>query len=134
MAPVLIVAVLFLITFGLSSLLRRRRFALPPGPKGLPIVGNLFNRPTSRAWLYYGSWSDAYNSDVVSMEVLGQPVIILNSAKAAMELLEKRSAIYADKPSALRQVNTRLILKIRFPYVQRSHGLGLGLWFHAILR
>ncbi|KAF9023913.1 cytochrome P450 [Hymenopellis radicata] len=99
MAPVLVVALLFLITLGLSSLRRRRRFALPPGPKGLPIVGNVFDRPLSRAWLCYGGWSDTYNSDVVSMEVFGQPVIILNSAKAAVELLEKRSAIYSDKPS-----------------------------------
>lgn len=36
--------------------------------------------------------------DVVYISFFGRPVIILNSAKALADLLEKRSAIYSDRP------------------------------------
>jgi hypothetical protein len=34
----------------------------------------------------------------MSMKLLGQPFIILSSPKAAFDLLEKRGAIYSDRP------------------------------------
>ncbi|KAF9462161.1 cytochrome P450 [Collybia nuda] len=71
---------------------------LPPGPKGLPIVGNLFQIPRERSWLTYADWSSTLG-DVLYMEVLNNPLVILNSSKAATELLEKRSVNYADRPS-----------------------------------
>ncbi|KAJ8495827.1 hypothetical protein ONZ51_g1458 [Trametes cubensis] len=35
--------------------------------------------------------------DIFSINLLGQPVIVLNSVKAAKDLLDKRSAIYSDR-------------------------------------
>ena len=35
--------------------------------------------------------------DVVSVEVFGQPIIILSSPEAVTDLFEKRSAIYSDR-------------------------------------
>ncbi|KAF9006809.1 cytochrome P450, partial [Hymenopellis radicata] len=72
---------------------------LPPGPKGFPIVGNLFDRPTRNAWLAYADWKSTYGSDVVSVNVGGHPLVVLNSTKAASELFERRSANYSDRPS-----------------------------------
>ncbi|KAF9029596.1 hypothetical protein BDZ89DRAFT_890777, partial [Hymenopellis radicata] len=51
-----------------------------------------------KTWLKYTEWMAQYG-DVLSMEILGQPVIVVNSAKAANELFEKRSSIYADRPA-----------------------------------
>jgi hypothetical protein len=39
-----------------------------------------------------------FSGDVVSYHVFGQVIIVLNSVKAAKELLEKRSRIYSDRP------------------------------------
>ena len=36
--------------------------------------------------------------DVIYINTLGQDTIILNSSKAAVDLLDKRSAIYSDRP------------------------------------
>ena len=36
--------------------------------------------------------------DVFSLQVPGKTIIVINSEKAANELLEKRSAIYSDRP------------------------------------
>ncbi|KAN0118658.1 Cytochrome P450 [Russula decolorans] len=78
----------------------RRRPALPfpPGPKGLPILGNALDMPRENPWLTYWQWGKKCNSDIVHANSLGTHVIVLNSAKAVRELFEKRSSIYSDRP------------------------------------
>ncbi|EMD36558.1 hypothetical protein CERSUDRAFT_138257 [Gelatoporia subvermispora B] len=68
----------------------------PPGPRGWPIIGNLLNVPTAYPWLTYKEWSKTYGP-VVHIKVLGQPIIILNTAKTVFDLLEARSANYSDR-------------------------------------
>lgn len=36
--------------------------------------------------------------DVIYLRILGRPVIVLNSAQAATDLLEKRGENYSDRP------------------------------------
>lgn len=38
----------------------RRDSRLPPGPKQLPLFGNLFNAPKDEQWLVYREWSRAF--------------------------------------------------------------------------
>ena len=33
---------------------------LPPGPKGYPLLGNLFDMPVDKAWLVYNDWYKTY--------------------------------------------------------------------------
>lgn len=33
------------------------KLPLPPGPKGLPVIGNLLDMPTSFEWETYHKWS-----------------------------------------------------------------------------
>ena len=35
---------------------------LPPGPKGLPLIGNLFDFPTNHQWLVYDEWQKTYGT------------------------------------------------------------------------
>lgn len=37
-------------------------------------------------------------SDVLYFNILGRPVVVLNSLKAAVELLDKRGSNYQDRP------------------------------------
>ncbi|KAJ3478243.1 hypothetical protein NLI96_g9898 [Meripilus lineatus] len=78
--------------------LRRRRVPLPPGPKGLPVVGNILDLPNKDEYRVYADWSRRYDSGILSLEVLGSPMIILNSAKAINDLLEKKSAQFSNRP------------------------------------
>jgi hypothetical protein len=73
---------------------------LPPGPKGLPIIGNLLDIPREKEWLKYRAWN-AQHGDVVYAEALGQKLIVLGSAKAVVDLMERRSAVYSDRSTTL---------------------------------
>lgn len=48
------------------------------------------------AWMYI--YRIARAGEIVYLNVLGQQMIILNSSKAAIDLLDKRSATYSDRP------------------------------------
>ncbi|KAG9091356.1 hypothetical protein FRC07_011869, partial [Ceratobasidium sp. 392] len=76
---------------------RGDKLPLPPSPKADPIIGHLRSLPTSDEHLVYARLSDELNSDIVSLTVLGKTIIILNSAQAAHDLLERRSATYSDR-------------------------------------
>lgn len=39
-----------------------RRQPYPPGPKPLPVIGNLFDVPTDPQWLGYSSLSQKYGA------------------------------------------------------------------------
>ncbi|KAI0094959.1 cytochrome P450 [Irpex rosettiformis] len=69
----------------------------PPGPPGFPLIGNLADLPSQPAWIAYLKMGEKYNSDIIRLNVLGSNIIILNSAEAITDLLEKRSQNYSDR-------------------------------------
>jgi len=90
------------ITF--SLLLRRRKrqhvLPLPPGPRGLPIVGNMFQVPTSLLWEKALEWGKVYG-DMIYLDIAGMPMLIVNSHEVAVDLLSKRSANYSSRPQLM---------------------------------
>ncbi|PHH86202.1 hypothetical protein CDD83_10589 [Cordyceps sp. RAO-2017] len=71
---------------------------MPPGPPGEPVLGHLRIIPSYSPEYAYMRWSRQYASDILSFRVLGQPVIVLNSVRAATDLLDRRGANYCDRP------------------------------------
>ncbi|KIK93484.1 hypothetical protein PAXRUDRAFT_12637 [Paxillus rubicundulus Ve08.2h10] len=76
---------------------RRNALPLPPGPRGLPLIGNMLDLNMAAPWLTYEQWGKQYG-DLVYSRLLGREFVIINSAKIAHELLDQRATIYSDRP------------------------------------
>ncbi|KAF8748613.1 cytochrome P450 [Rhizoctonia solani] len=98
------------LTVAAIALLSRRRFKassrvsslpLPPGPPCWPIIGSFFSLPdaTEPIWIWFTRWANKTKSDTIHFRVLGTDTVVLNTREAALELLEKRSNKYSDRPS-----------------------------------
>ncbi|KAF8911208.1 cytochrome P450 [Mucidula mucida] len=83
-------------------LTKRPKFPLPPGPPGLPLLGNLFDLPTKYDWKTYGQWADIYGTvssrPLVSASAFGTHIVSVNSVKKANEILERKNAVYSSRP------------------------------------
>ncbi len=44
----------------LQRLVSKRHAPLPPGPRGYPLIGNIFDMPTDRPWLTFSSWAEIW--------------------------------------------------------------------------
>ena len=113
--PALVVTALAVIAaFVLRS--RKNQLPLPPGPRGVPIFGNLFQIPKECGWEKYEEWSKelggsflrkiccihltricSSGSDIIHLNMAGMSMIVLNSEKAMVDLFEKRSLNYASR-------------------------------------
>jgi hypothetical protein len=85
----------------LSRLLRSKKhdLPLPPGPKGIPLLGNVNDLPKPgmlecHHWLKF---KDPYGP-ISSVTVLGQTFVIVNDSDIALELLKNRAPIYSARP------------------------------------
>ncbi|KAK1765144.1 O-methylsterigmatocystin oxidoreductase [Phialemonium atrogriseum] len=92
-------AVVFVINGVLNASKSAKRPARPPGPKGLPLVGNLNDLPKpgvleAHHWLKH---KELYGP-ISSVTVMGQTLVIINDARIAFELLEKRSVKHSSRP------------------------------------
>ncbi|PBK93209.1 cytochrome P450 [Armillaria gallica] len=76
---------------------RHRHVSFPPGPKGIPLLGNLWDMPTEYTWITYARWTATYG-DVLYLDTPGNPTVVINSAQAAVDLFERRSGNYSDRP------------------------------------
>ncbi|PIL22693.1 cytochrome P450 [Ganoderma sinense ZZ0214-1] len=69
---------------------------LPPGPRGLPILGNLFDLPKASPWVGYREMSKKYGN-LVCLQVLGRSILLIHDPKIASDLLEKRSVVNSSR-------------------------------------
>ncbi|KAJ7160369.1 cytochrome P450 [Mycena filopes] len=83
--------------FCARHLLRRGRPPLPPGPRGLPFLGNIFNLPKQSPWLAFAELGNKWG-DLVSITTFGRTMIIINSARVAEDLLEAKGGNFSDRP------------------------------------
>ncbi|KAI0297570.1 cytochrome P450 [Multifurca ochricompacta] len=87
--------------------------------------------PTRDEWATFQKWSKDFGSDIVHVTVFGTHIVILNSAKAANELLDGRSAIYSDRP-AMPALTTLIDMEWNFGLIE--YGTRWRNWrkaFHA---
>ncbi|CAE6358443.1 unnamed protein product [Rhizoctonia solani] len=77
---------------------RRTKIRHPPSPPSLPLIGNLFSIPPGHEHLTFIKLGEQLESAIIYLEILGHKVLVLNSAETASEVLDKRSALYSDRP------------------------------------
>ncbi|KAH9170554.1 cytochrome P450 [Lactarius sanguifluus] len=91
LAVVLGIALILVVRYSRSPWRR-----VPPGPRGLPLIGNALELQ-DKVWLFQRDCKQKYE-DVMYLSALGQPILVLNSLKAASELLDRRANIYSGRP------------------------------------
>ncbi|EXJ79931.1 hypothetical protein A1O3_08216 [Capronia epimyces CBS 606.96] len=97
-ATVAVVAIVFLV--GIYRLLQvgKRDPRLPPGPPTIPILGNLHQVPITGLHKQFRTWAEEYGP-VYSLKFGPSTVIVLCSRESVHQLLDKKGAIYSDRPS-----------------------------------
>ncbi|KJA21678.1 hypothetical protein HYPSUDRAFT_688337 [Hypholoma sublateritium FD-334 SS-4] len=92
---------IWLIALGWALLHSRsssRQLPYPPGPAARNMIaGNVLDLPVRFAWNEYIEWGKKYG-DILHYRVYNKHTVILHSYDDNVELLDKRSAIYSDRP------------------------------------
>ncbi|KLO06514.1 CyP450 monooxygenase [Schizopora paradoxa] len=77
---------------------KRHTVPLPPGPRRLPLIGNVLDMPKTLIWEKAAEWKNKYG-DIIYLENFGVPLVIINSYDIAVDLLDKGSIKYSSRPS-----------------------------------
>ncbi|XP_077993225.1 cytochrome P450 2U1-like [Glandiceps talaboti] len=89
--------IVFLVIFFTLVLFFRRPRNLPPGPKGLPIVGCLLSLST-KPYKTFLKWGQVYG-DVMSVRLGTELVVVLNSREAIKDAFVKQAAKFSSRPA-----------------------------------
>ncbi|KAJ7649359.1 cytochrome P450 [Mycena polygramma] len=100
--PLLALGATAVLTYAISKIIARKLVTapLPPGPKGLPFLGNVTDMPREHEWKKYAEWGRRFG-DMMSVTLLNQTIVILNSTRSVQAVLENHSAKSSNRPSLL---------------------------------
>ena len=83
-----------------QRLMHKGRLKLPPGPKPLPVLGNIFDFPPTGT-PEYEHWMahKALYGGISSLTVMGMTLVIIHDKQMAHELLEQKAAKTSGRPT-----------------------------------
>ncbi|KAJ4128066.1 hypothetical protein NW768_008350 [Fusarium equiseti] len=92
-------ALALLVYFIFKHVQQRSKGPLPPGPRGLPLLGNILDLPSpgTLEWKHWQKHGVKYGP-ISSVSVLGQLFVILHDKQVVMDLLETRALKSASRP------------------------------------
>jgi len=93
----LILPVLFL--FFIHNLRTFKNSSIPPGPKGLPIIGNLHQLDNSILYLQLWQLSKKYGP-IFSLQLGLRPALVISSPKLAKVVLKNHDLEFSGRPKA----------------------------------
>lgn len=70
---------------------------LPPGPRGLPVVGNIHQISRRYSWKQFQEWHKIYGP-VIYLRLGQLTFILLGNHEVTKDLLDRRSGIYSSRP------------------------------------
>lgn len=80
-----------------QSISRKTQKPFPPGPKPLPLIGNLLDIPKTRIYKKFEEWAKIYGG-IVHINVLNSHIFIINDPKYVAEILESKGRMYSERP------------------------------------
>jgi hypothetical protein len=111
---VLVIAAVVLVVVSNVKFRTANNVSLPPGPPAEPLIGHARLIPKNNQAEFYHEMRKVYGElhmscvpipylmhtgDVIYFNALGKSIVVLNSVEAAVDLMDKRSSIYSDRPS-----------------------------------
>ncbi|CAL5211111.1 unnamed protein product [Lathyrus oleraceus] len=97
----LLLFVLFLSTFPFLLFFHIRKRTInapyPPGPRGLPIIGNLHQLDTSNLYLQFSKLSKIHGP-LFSLQLGLRPAIVVSSAEIAKEIFKNNDLVFSNRP------------------------------------
>ncbi|XP_015088335.1 cytochrome P450 83B1-like [Solanum pennellii] len=98
----LFVAFLILFIFLLSKVKKSSKNSLPPGPIGLPFIGNLHQFDSLTPHIYFSKLSKKYGK-IFSLRFGSTPIVVISSAKLAKQVLKTQDLAFCSRASHLGQ-------------------------------
>ncbi|EJT98920.1 cytochrome P450, partial [Dacryopinax primogenitus] len=96
MLGVILLGIVLLCIYAVRDVYRKQGSNLPPGPRGLPLLGNLLQVPSKFTWYKLDDWSKQYGP-IYTLWMMGRPFVVLNSVAVAADILDRNSGATADR-------------------------------------
>ncbi|KAL1208321.1 Cytochrome P450 83A1 [Cardamine amara subsp. amara] len=92
-----VVALAAVFFFFLYQKPKTKRYKLPPGPSGLPVIGNLHQLESVNPQRFFAGWAKKYGP-ILSYKIGKRTMVVISSAELAKELLKTQDVNFADRP------------------------------------
>ncbi|WMV48391.1 hypothetical protein MTR67_041792 [Solanum verrucosum] len=94
--------IIIILTFLIPKAKRNGKCILPPGPLGLPFIGNLHQYDSLTPHLYFWKLSRKYGK-ILSLKLGSSTMVVVSSANLAKEVMKTQDLAFCSRPSLLGQ-------------------------------